>query len=361
MKSAKLFCSTVLTLTCTLGLAGQLKPVLAQDSNPQVANQVADPLKPEDRIRLTVAGFPDLSGEQFIAADNTILLPLVGSLKIGGLTPAQATNQLTQALLPYVRRPQVGLAVVKRSPMLISITGEVVQPGPRLLSSTDVRSASSSTETETSTPITLSRALLIAGGIKPNADLRNIVIRRSVPVDLVHRKDLVSVNKAESNKTDLKVDLWQSVKSGDLAFDVRIYNGDEIIVPTAPSNSANQQMLLASTVAPTLVAVQVTGEVQNPKQIEIKPTAGVSEAVAAAGGFTRDASTDKISLIRTLPDGRVESRTYAFGKTSEPLMNGDLIVVNRSRKGALGTTFDFLGRLVSPVFPILRILTNVGL
>lgn len=297
--------------------------------------------KAGDRLRLTVVGFPDLSGEQVLSTEGTLQLPLAGSVPIGGLTLAEATNQITQALLPYVRRPQVGLAIVSLSPIRISVTGEVVQPGPRVLAAT---------ETENNTSIPLSRALTLAGGITPNADLRNITIRRHNPT---RSSDPLAAQPA----SEVTVNLWEAIESGSLASDIKIYNDDEIVVPTAQAGSANQQAL-ASTLAPGKIIVSVSGEVRTPGQVELSAASGVSAAVSAAGGFTENASQSQILLLRMLPDGRMESRAFDFGNTSEPLQNGDLIVVQQSERGRTNGFFDFLGNILSPITPLIRLLVN---
>lgn len=297
-------------------------------SLPPVVNSLPEgtPLKAGDRLRITVVGFPDLSGEQVILSDGTVQLPLAGSVSIQGLTPLQARQQLTTALLPYVRRPQVGLSILSVSPPRISISGAVLNPGPRLLVTSFNQPAPAA--------FTLSDVLSMAGGIAPNADIRNIVIRRALPDPA-----------GPARKSDIRVDLWQALQ-GDLAANPAVYNGDEIIVPIAPLPPADQQALLTSTLAPTRITVQVAGEVERPGQIEMAPTASISSAVAAAGGLTDDADRDGVALLRMMPNGQLVRQTFEFGMPTPPLMNGDLIVVGKSR----GSRFlETLGRVLSPL------------
>jgi polysaccharide biosynthesis/export protein len=351
MKPIKLLHPVILTLACTVGLSVSPNLVLAQSSRLPAESQAAvnqsdaaDPLKAGDRVLLTVLGFPELSGEQSIGTDGMLQIPLVGSLSVGGLTSAQAANRLTQALLPYVRRPQVGLSILSLSPLHISVTGEVLQPGAR-----SILPSETANNAPNNAPITLSKALVLAGGITPSADLRNIVIRRTVMADAAIG------SLPETTQTELKVNFWKVIQSGDLANDLRIYDGDEIVVPKARSSGPNQQMLLASTVAPAKVTVRVAGEVGKPGEIEIAPAAGVNGAVAAAGGLSNDARKDGIILFRMAPNGQIEQKAFAFEEATEPLMNGDLIVVDKSSRGDVGNVFDFLGRLILPIAPLLRL------
>lgn len=379
MKPTKLSGSSVLTVLSTVILSTvvvqtmglSICPVLAQSANPMANSavnlatnsmlaRVADPLKAGDRIQLVVVSFPDLSGEQLIGADGTIQIPLAGAIAIGGLTSAQATERITQVLLPYVRRPQVGLTILSLSPLHVSVTGEVIQPGARSLPLVDDR-------TDNYAPVTLSSVLLLAGGITPYADLRNIVIRRTIQNEAIqevpaeagtavgNQPVLSLAALTETTRPEVKVDLWQVIQSGDLANDLRIYDGDEIVVPRVQTSTEDQQTLLTSTVAPAKVTVRVVGEVQNPGEIEIAPIAGISGAVAAAGGPTDDASTDDIILLRMSPQGQLEQKAFAFEAASEPLVNGDLILVDESSRGDVGNAFDFLGRLFLPISPFLRL------
>jgi len=356
MKYLPTFAALPLFLIIPVGLTLPAGPSLSQmlsttplsTSTNQVAiNASADPsitrFKSGDRLRLMVVGFPDLSGEQVISTEGTVQLPLAGSVPISGLTMVEATEQITQALQPYVRRPQVGLAIVSLSPIRISVTGEVVQPGPRMLAAT---------ETENNTSIPLSRVLTLVGGITPNADLRNITIRRKNPTRMSDRLGMAQT------ETEVTVDLWEAIQSGDLASDVKIYNDDEIVVPTALLSNANQQALLSSTLAPNKITVNVSGEVHEPGQVEIAATSDVSAAVAAAGGITENGSRHSILLLRMLPDGRMGSQPFEFGSTSEPLRNGDLVLVQQSGRGQVNGFFELLGNIISPLNPLIRLFGN---
>ncbi|WAL62601.1 SLBB domain-containing protein [Thermocoleostomius sinensis] len=302
------------------------------------------PLKAGDRLQVTVVGFPELSGEQLVTSNGGIQLPMAGLIQVSGLTPPQAVAKITDALLPYVRYPQVGLSVVAFSPIRVSITGEVRHPGPRVMSAATA-STQATSPIPTSSAMTLSEALTLAGGITPNADVQNILIRRTVH----HHDDSGSSNPPAVARTEIPVDLWQAIQTGDLSADPRLQDGDEIIVPTIQVAHSYQRQLLASTIAPAQITVQVAGEVLNPGQIQVDPRSGVSEAVAAAGGPTDDANTRSIELLRMV-DGRLERQTYDFGDASSPLLDGDVIVVSKSNSSSL---LDSLGRIIPLLNPFL--------
>jgi polysaccharide biosynthesis/export protein len=312
-------------------------PAQAQTAQTQPADvlesQAATPLKSGDRLRITVAGFPDLSGEQMIAADGTVQLPMAGAINIGRLNSKEAADRISEALLPYVRRPQVALVVISLSSLQVTVTGEVVQPGPRLLSPYVEREAEDNASV---VPVTLSRALLEAGGITPNADIQNVIIRRVAATSA----------KTGGERTEIKVNLWEAIHTGNLAADPKLYDSDEIIIPTAKSPGVDQQVALGSTIAPTKITVQVAGEVFKPGLLEVRPGTNVSAAIAAAGGPTDAADKDDIVLYRMAANGQLIQQTYEFGDPSPPLMNGDVIVVDKQS----GRRFlDVVGSVLAPV------------
>jgi polysaccharide biosynthesis/export protein len=316
-------------------------------TNPTLSEVI--PLKSGDRIRLTVVGFPDMTGEQIILSDGSIQLPMVGPIPIAGLTPGPASTAITTALKPYVRRPQVSIVVLALSPLRVNVIGEVLQPGPRTLEPT--KNQSSNFGLPTISPITLSDAVNIAGGITPNADLRNVTIRRTTLQ--APRRGSPSDTALVAYRSDVKVDLWQVLQSGDLSADPRLNYGDEILIPTAPISSPEQQALLKSTFAPTKIRVQVAGEVQRSGQVEVAASSGVSQAIAAAGGPTRDAKSRDIILYRISPEGRMESQKFDFGKDSIALRDGDLIVVGQTGSSKV---LDFLGKLITPFSPFINLI-----
>jgi polysaccharide biosynthesis/export protein len=323
-------------------------PPLATPLPTPLPTTVGGTLKSGDRLRLTVVGFPDLSGEQSVMADGTIQLPMAGSILVGGLDSKAAVTTIQTALQPYVRRPQVGLALLSVSPLRINITGEVLQPGPRSLDPSRLRPTDQNPQQNTlGRPVSLSEAISLAGGVTPNADLQNIVIRR------VASQFSPTTQRIETTPTTLKVNLWQALTQGDLTADAHLQDGDEIVIPTATIASGDRRKLLTSTFAPTKIVVQVVGEVQRPGQVEIAPSSDVSQAIGAAGGPTREAKQKAIALFRPDAEGKLVSQQFDFGKASGSLQNGDLIVVGQ--KGS-SRFLDILGRVLSPLGTIFYLL-----
>ena len=95
---------------------------------PCSAEQVEYTFGTGDRIRITIFGHEDLSGEFTISETGAVSIPLAGSLSLGGLTIRQAEQRVVDGLKPdYLLNPRVGIEVLNYRPFYI--LGEVKEPG----------------------------------------------------------------------------------------------------------------------------------------------------------------------------------------------------------------------------------------
>lgn len=96
------------------------------DAETQVAT--AYTLGSADRLRVTVFGHPDLSGEFEVDGTGAISLPLIGQMKAEGLTTAALENSISASLgNGYILNPRVSVEVINYRPFYI--LGEVGTPG----------------------------------------------------------------------------------------------------------------------------------------------------------------------------------------------------------------------------------------
>lgn len=84
-------------------------------------------------------------------------------------------------------------------------------------------------------------------------------------------------------------------------------------------------------VATPRVQVAVFGEVQQASLYHLSPEMTVGEAVAHAGGFTRDASTEDIRVIRDGQEITVDMADARRGEDYIKVRSGDQIQVDRDR------------------------------
>ena len=82
-----------------------------------------------DSIKLSVIGIPELTTTTKILNDGNAILPLLGPVKLRGLTVLSASKYLENLLSKELINPKVELFVGERRPIRISIIGEVSRPG----------------------------------------------------------------------------------------------------------------------------------------------------------------------------------------------------------------------------------------
>jgi polysaccharide export outer membrane protein len=91
------------------------------------------PLRPGDELAVQVAQIEELAKPTEIPfkvnADGNVVLPIVGVLKVQGLTPSQAVAQLNRRLQGIVVNPTARISVVNPRKPLITVVGEVRTPG----------------------------------------------------------------------------------------------------------------------------------------------------------------------------------------------------------------------------------------
>jgi protein involved in polysaccharide export with SLBB domain len=81
-----------------------------------------------DRVRVSVFGEPDLSGDYQVDGSGNLAFPLIGQIDAGGLTASGLQSRLSSALSPdYVKNPSVSVEILSYRPFYI--VGEVRTPG----------------------------------------------------------------------------------------------------------------------------------------------------------------------------------------------------------------------------------------
>ncbi len=97
-------------------------------SQPAFTQDNAYRLGSSDKVRVTVFGDQDLSGEFELDGGGNISYPLIGQISLGGLTVPQAEKKLTDLLQKdYLQGPRVSIEVLTYRPFFI--LGEINLPG----------------------------------------------------------------------------------------------------------------------------------------------------------------------------------------------------------------------------------------
>ena len=198
-----------------------------------------------DVVIIDIWGASQESIESTISPDGTVTIEGVGPIKLGGLTVSEATNRLKTQLGQYYADCQVSLSVGETRSILVQVLGEVTMPGSYTISSL----------------ATAFNALYAAGGISEVGTLRDIKVYRS-------------------GKLISRIDVYDYLMNGNTAGNVRLQDNDVIIVGTYDC------------------LVEVRGKVKRPMFYEMKQNESVQRVLTFAGGFTGDAYTKNVRLVR---------------------------------------------------------------
>jgi|GEM_PF-764607 len=218
-----------------------------------------------------------------------VVVDLYAALQAGGDVPEIALGRGDVVFIPKLelRRDDtydntlVGNSnLAAPQTVAVSVLGEVVQPGfysvaPSLRSVAD--------------------ALVQAGRTTPAADLRRVTVQRL---------------GADGKVSTLEVDLFTPLQTGGEVPDIRLANGDVVLVPKLELNQNGEYdsrlVSRSSLAAQQPVQVTVLGEVAQPGFHDLPPSQRpVPGALLIAGGSTADADLREVRVRRLLPDGRV--------------------------------------------------------
>ena len=216
----------------------------------------------------------------------------------------------------------------------VSLVGEVGRPGAYRLDSAAGNRA------------TLTQAIQLAGGVRPEANLRRVEVQRTA-------------RNGSTQTTTL--DLWQLVTIGDLSQDLILQAGDRITVAKAEAMSAEEMaQVTGSNVSPSSIRVGIVGEVTSPGSTEVPANTTLNQVLLNAGGFNRRAR-HTVQLLRISPNGSVMQRRievdFERGLDSENnpiLFNNDVIIVGRNGLARIG---DSASNILEPIFRILPFFT----
>jgi polysaccharide biosynthesis/export protein len=139
-----------------------LPPPTAADVRPARPGYL---IGPRDKLAVTVFGIDDLSSKSQVDSSGRISVPLAGSIDVAGETPEQVARTIEDRLRThYVRRPQVTVNVEESLSQIVTVDGEVREPGlyPVLNN------------------MTLLRAVAAAKGSSEFAKLDDVVVFRTV-------------------------------------------------------------------------------------------------------------------------------------------------------------------------------------
>jgi protein involved in polysaccharide export with SLBB domain len=156
-----------LVAACTPGAPKLSGPDVVAGGVPLTAEHV---LAPGDEFELRFPFYPDLNDRIIVGPDGKMSLQLIDTVAVGGLTVGEATRLLNQRYAKVIRDPQATVTLRAYAPEQIFVDGWVANPG---LVRSDV-------------PLTVSRAVAQAGGVKSGSHTDAILVLRRTPDGMIH-------------------------------------------------------------------------------------------------------------------------------------------------------------------------------
>ena len=169
MKLAFLFCAALPLVASCAAPAPDLGPSTATPTLSSTPDWSAFPLGPNDVVRVGVYGQSDLgtTGTR-IDMEGNLSLPLVGPVRVAGLSMSAAREAIGAAYTRFIVDPRVDVSVVTHSARRVYVYGEVTRSGAL----------------ELDRPINVMQALALAGGFTPKADRDEVVLLRGIDTAL---------------------------------------------------------------------------------------------------------------------------------------------------------------------------------
>ena len=240
---------------------------------------------PSDLLTIKVFQAEELSGEVRVDQRGAVTLPLLGNVRLAGLTQAQGEKRLANLLgANLLQNPQVSIFINEFTNQRITVEGEVNKQGVFPISG----------------KITVLQAIALAGGLGEQAKSDSIALfRNQGKVNRVFFLDINLIRAGEFN-------------------DPFVMNDDRIVVQRSENKS-----------------VTVEGEVNKPGVFKFTEPTTILQTIALSQGLTSLGAPNKVILFRRENN---EENAYGIdltairqGRERDPFVqSGDKVVVHRS-------------------------------
>jgi len=289
-------------------------PPAAQPAPPASSSFNLYRLGAGDAVGVVVQRFPDLNFQAVIDQDGNITTPLLGKVALQGLTIDQAQEKVRQGVNRYVIDPIVLLALTNQRPVLVTLTGEISRPGVYPVPA----------------PSRISSALLSAGGATQTADLRSVIVRRTLN---------------DGSTLEEKLDLVSPLKNGTALPDLRLQDGDVVVVSKlepGADKDYDRGLVARSTLVKPQISVRVLSYARGGLGNVVLPSGSTFlDALTAAAVSPDTSDLRRIALIRFDPiqqkavSREIDGKKVIMGDLAQNLAleDNDVIVVGRNLVG----------------------------
>jgi polysaccharide export outer membrane protein len=242
-----------------------------------------------DQVTIQVWEKPELSGPQAVGPDGALTVPLVGSVRVAGMTRDEASKTIRDSLTKLYSGVVVSLKVDQYTGNRVTVIGRVKTQGVLRFESVP----------------TILEAIARAGGLVDG------------PNNLTH----CAVMRGRDRMA--WIDLTALMDGKDMSLNLRLRPGDLVLVPDDGD-----------------LPIYVLGEVAKPGPQRFTRNMTVLDAVAQAGGWTRDAMPQKMIVVRPSRNQRViVSRDDIMDPQASSIValeRGDIVFVPSSYIADLG-------------------------
>ena len=237
-----------------------------------------------DEVHISIFGSSQVEIHQRITADGSIQPAGASKIFLKGMTLAQGRNAIQNKLSQYFsfRPDQIAVTITTARTVAVSIYGEVGVQGGFTVSALN----------------NVFNTLAAAGGPTALGSLRNIQLSRS--------------------GKNIRLDLYQYMRSPNKSINYDIQNGDVIFVPVAQK------------------VVSIEGAVNRPMRYEMADDETLIELIDYAGGLSWNAYPDFVQIER-VAGGEVSYLEYDLkditsGSRKVALQPGDVVRIKGSNK-----------------------------
>lgn len=234
-------------------------------------------LGPGDQLLIRAWGSIDINYQSVIDRNGLISLPKIGSFSITGVKLADAQGIINQAISKQFKNFDLSVTLGQTRSITVYVVGQARRPGSYTLSSLS----------------TISSALFASGGPNNIGSMRHVQLKRA-------------------DKLIAEFDLYDFLSKGQTGGDVKLIDGDVLVMP------------------PALGHVALVGKLSTPAVYELKnETESLEDLLSLAGGVPLttnplSATLERLDSTQSQPRSVLNISLKGAGLKT-PLKKGDLV------------------------------------
>ena len=222
-------------------------------SGPLPADQ---PLGPGDELLIRGTGTIDIDYRATIDRSGTISIPTVGTVVLAGVKAGSAEGVIRAAIARLYKGVNVNVTFGQLRSTTVYVVGQAKRPGTYTVSSLS----------------TLVTALFASGGPNANGSMRQVQVKRA-------------------GKVVAELDLYAFIAKGDKSGDIRLQDGDTIVIPPAGG------------------FVALVGKVNEPAIYEIKGSGDTVESLLDLSGGLPVVADPRRAFLERIDPSRNQPRS----------------------------------------------------